>query len=141
MRVYFDASVLIAALLSATGGSARLLEYVKLKAITGVASLTVIDEIKEEDKSIKLGKSAAEIDKFIARSRLLVRESITEEEIAPFKKMVDREDAHLIAGAKSARCKYLVTLDKKHLLQSDVKQKFLLLSTVSPKELLEIIVS
>lgn len=29
MRVYFDASVLIAALLSATGGSARLLEYVK----------------------------------------------------------------------------------------------------------------
>lgn len=36
---------------------------------------------------------------------------------------------------------YLVTLDKKHLLRPEIKARFLPLRIVSPKELLEEIVS
>ena len=58
-------------------------------------------------------------------------------EIEPYKDQVDVEDAHLVAGANLTKCLYLVTLDKKHLLTENIRQKFLPLRIVSPKELLE----
>ncbi len=137
MRVFFDASVIIAALLSTTGGSALLLKYIKAGKIIGITSQTAINEVLEEDKTKKLKKSKAEIENFIARSMLAVREEITLEEIEPYRKRVDVEDAHLIAGATLTKCAYLVSLDKKHLVREDVKRKFLPLKIVSPKELIE----
>lgn len=140
MKVFFDASILIAAMLSPTGGSSLLLEYTKVRKITGITSLTVVDEILEEDKSKKIKRSKEEIEQFIATTGLLVRERITPQDIASYQDMVDIEDAHLIAGAHLTKCGYLVTLDKKHLLRVDIKGKFLPLKIVSPKELLEEIV-
>lgn len=136
MRVYFDASIIIAALLSPTGGSSLLFEYVKRKIIIGITSQTVIMEVLEEDKSIKIKRSKSEIEQFIAQANLVVREAITLNEIAPYRDLVDVEDAHLIAGAIFTKCSHLVTLDKKHLLREDVKQKFLPLKIMSPKELI-----
>lgn len=141
MRVYFDASVIIAALLAPTGGSALLFKFIKTRTITGVVSQTVIEEILEEDKSKRIKRSVEQIEQFIAESGLIVREAITEEEIAPYHDQVDAEDAHLIAGAYLTKCTYLVTLDKKHLLRPDIQEKFLPLRIVSPKELLGEIVS
>ena len=139
-RVYFDASVIIAALLSPSGGSALLFQYLKLGKIRGFTSQTVIEEALEEDKPKKINKSKEEIEKFIAQSGLIVRESITVEEIAPYKDLIDVEDVHLIAGANRTYCSHLITLDKKHLLKADIQQRFLPLKIVSPKELLEEIV-
>lgn len=141
MRVYFDASIIIASLISTTGGSSLLLEYIKLKKVIGITSQTVIDEVLEEDKYKKLHKSKTQIKQFIAQSGLLVRESITALEIAPYQKIVDTEDAHLIAGAKLTRCQYLVTLDKKHLLKDEIRGKVLPLKIVNPKKILEELVS
>ena len=137
LRVYFDASIIIAALLSPTGGSSLLFQYVKAGKIIGVTSQTVIEETLKEDKPKKIKRSKREIEEFIAQSNLIVRESITIEEIAPYKDLVEIKDAHLIAGANLTKCSYLVTLDKKHLLKGDIKQRFLPLKIVSPKELLE----
>ncbi len=67
----------------------------------------------------------------------MVREEITLEEIEPYQNRVDAEDAHLIAGANLTKCAYLVSLDKKHLIREDVKKEFLPLKIVSPKELIE----
>lgn len=134
MRVYFDASVIIAALLSPTGGSALLLEYVKKGKISGITSQTAIAEIL--DKTDKLNKSRRQINYFIAESGLIIRKSITQKEIEPYRNKVDIEDAHLIAGANLTKSTHLVTLDKKHLLREDVQNKFLPLRIVSPKELL-----
>ena len=139
-RVFFDASIIIAALLSKTGGSSLLFQYIKRGRIIGITSQTAIDETLEEDKPKRIKKSKEEIEQFIAHSGLVVRESITLEEIAPYKDLVEVEDAHLIAGAKLTRCTHLVTLDKKHLLREDIQKRFLPLLIVSPKELLEEIV-
>ena len=141
MRVFFDASVIIAALLSPSGGSSQLLKYIKLSKIMGITSQTVIEEILEEDKFIRIKKSQREIEQLVADSRLIVRKSITKGEIAPYQGLADIEDAHLIAGAKLTRCRYLVTLDKKHLLRPDIQKKFLPLKIVSPGQLLEELVS
>ena len=137
MRVFFDASVIIAALLSPNGGSSQLLKYIKFGKITGIVSQTVIEEIIEEDKFRKIKKSRREIEQFILDSRLIVRKPISADEIEPYQGLVDIEDAHLIAGANLTRCRHLVTLDKKHLLRPDIQEKFLPLKIVSPGELLE----
>ena len=70
-----------------------------------------------------------------------MRKSITINEIALYKNSVDTEDAHLIAGANLTKCTHLVSLDKKHLSRPDIKNTFLPLRILSPKELLEEIVS
>ncbi len=139
-RVFFDASIIIAALLSKTGGSSLLFQYIKIGRINGITSQTAIDETLEEEKPERIKRSKEEIEQFIAHSGLVVRESITLEEIAPYKDLVAVEDAHLIAGAKLTKCTHLVTLDKKHLLREDIQKRFLPLRIVSPKELLEEIV-
>lgn len=126
MRVFFDASVIIAAILSETGGSSLLFKYVKKNKIIGITSQTAVDEILEKDKSKRIKKSRKEIKEFIANSGLIVREQIKLEAIELYQSQVDLEDAHLIAGSKLTKCSYLVTLDK-----------FLPLQIVSPKELLE----
>lgn len=139
-RVFFDASIIIAALLSPTGGSALLLQYIKIGKIIGITSQTTIEEILEEDKPQKINRSRKEIEQFIGKSGLLIRESITLEEVMEYNNLVDSEDAHLIAGANLTKCSHLATLDKKHLLRADIAQKFLPLKIVSPKDLLEEIV-
>lgn len=140
MRVFFDASVIIAALLSKTGGSSLLFQYIKKGTISGITSQTVIDEVLEEDKPEKFNKSKEQVEEFIVQSGLLVNERINSEEIGPYKDKIDVEDAHLFAGANLNRCVCLVSLDKRHVLRKDVKKQFLPLRIVSPKELLEEIV-
>lgn len=140
MRVYFDASVIIAALLSPTGGSSELFKLVRKGVLNGLTSQTVVEEILEEGKPRKLKKSKEELVQFIVNSGLIVRKNITQKEIESYQGMLDREDAHLIAGANLTRCGYLVTLDKKHLLRHDIRKRFLPLRIVTPKELLEEIV-
>ena len=137
MRVFFDASVIIAALLSPTGGSAKVFRFVKLGLIKGITSQTVIEEVLEEKHFPKIKRSREETETFIDQSGLIVRKPITVDEIDPYQSLVDIDDAHLIAGAVLTKCEYLVTLDKKHLLRVDTKEKFLPLRIISPKELLE----
>jgi len=141
MKVFFDASVIIAALLSPNGGSAQLFKYITLKKIIGITSQTVIEEILEEEKFIKISKSREEIEKFIAGSGLIVRKSVGETDIEKYRYSIDIEDAHLVAGANLTKCDYLVSLDQKHVLRQDIKEQFLPLKIVSPGDLLEIIVS
>lgn len=141
MRVFFDASIIIAALLSPTGGSSLLFAYVKAGKIIGITTRTAIEEVLDRAHFKKLKKSKQEVEEFIAQSGLLIREAITFQEIGFYKDVVAPEDAHLIAGAKRTKCSHLVTLDKKHLLRDDIKQKFLPLMIVSPKDLLEEILS
>src|SRR4051794_38009371 len=136
-RVFFDASVLIAAFLSPMGGSALLLQFIKTGDIVGVTSQTAIDEVLEEDKPTKLKKPKQEIERFIVASGLVVREAITRTEIEPYQDLIDAEDVHLIAGANLTNCSHLVSLDKKHVLREDIKERFLPLKIVSPKELLQ----
>jgi predicted nucleic acid-binding protein len=140
MRVFFDASVIIAALLSPTGGSALLFQFIKTGLIVGVTSQTVIAEVFGEDKPGKIDKYREDIEQFVAESGLVVREAITEKDIAPYHTLIDAKDAHLIAGANLTKCIYLVSLDKKHVLKDEIRKQFLPLKIVSPKELIAVVV-
>jgi len=135
MNVYVDASVIIAALLSPTGGSAKIFDLIRRKKIVGITSQTVIDEVL--DHSEKIQRSPTDIHEFIVKHNLLVRKRVTRKEIDPYVHSIDVDDAHLIAGAKLTTCDILVSLDKKHVLQEKVKQMFKEITFMSPKELIE----
>lgn len=134
-RIYFDASVVIAAILSKTGGSAKLIQFVRLGVVVGVISQTVIAEVEEH--ASKIGKTSSEIRQFIQDNKIIVRKKISEAEEEPYQGLVEEDDIHIVAGAKLTKCDYLVTLDKKHLLKDEVKKFVRPTKIVSPKDYLE----
>ncbi len=134
VKIYLDASVIIAALLSPTGGSAKLLEFIKSGVTAGITSQTVIDEVEEH--SVKIRKSHKEIRKFIQENFIIVREPINELELETFKNLIEEKDIHVAVGARLTSCDYLVTLDKKHLLKEKVKKILKPIKVVAPKEIL-----
>lgn len=134
-KVFFDASVIIAAILSPTGGSAKLISLAKNKTIFAITSQTVIHEVVEHSE--KIHKTPEDIFDFVKESWILIRERVTQTEIEKVSGIVDPTDAHLVVGARGAACHYLVTLDKKHLLRSDIRKYVAPLRIVNPKELLK----
>ena len=141
MRVYVDASVIIAALLSKTGGSALLLRYVEQGIIKGIVSQTVLEEAYRLDKSKRRNISNKQIGEYIAHTGLMVCERITRQEIERYRDVIEDKDAHLLAGAKLTKCDYLVSLDRKHVVREDLQGKVLPLKIVVPGEMLEAILS
>ena len=133
-KVFFNASVIIAGLLSPTGGSAQLLKQTKQKQIIGIISEIILDEVLR--RSDKLKKSKAEIEKDVKTIFTSIKPAPSTSEVENWQKIVlDRGDAHVLAAAKESQSQFLVTLDKKHLLilQNKIK-KF---RVVSPKQLIE----
>ena len=137
LKVYLDASVIIAALLSPKGGSAKLIKNTKVFNFTSIISQTVVDELVAKKEKIK--KSEEEISQFISKNKILVRKSISLSEIKSLEGLIDRDDARLIAGARLTKCRYLVTLDKKHLLRPDIKKHFRDIKILTPGEMLAIL--
>lgn len=90
------------------------------------------------EKLKKINKSKNELTDFILQHNFFVRQKVSKEESEKYLDFVsDPKDAHILAGAKLSGCGYLVTLDKKHLLNSVIKKRFKPLKIISPKEMLE----
>ncbi len=136
-KVFFDASVIFSGLYSETGGSYRLVSLAKEKKLIAITSQTVIEELKDNLNKLKM--AADRVDDFIVENNFFVREEITEKEIKPLTGLVNIKDAHVVAGALSTNCSYLVTLDKKHLDNPTVAKKIKNLKILSPKKLLKIL--
>lgn len=137
-KVFFDASVLFAALYSSTGASRKLAELTYNHQIQGFLSLTVIEEV---ERHLDKFPQQPDIHKFIHEHKFIVRDHIRPEEIVTWQKFVDRTDAHVVAGAVSMGADYLVTLDKKHLDCTSVKQIITAVKIVSPNLCLKVIYS
>lgn len=134
-KIYLDASVIIAAILSPNGGSAKLIQFIKLGAILGITSQTVVEEIAKHN--IKIGKTVPAIRLFIKDNGILVRKEVTKAEAKPYQNMVAEDDLHVIVGAKLTKSDYLITLDKKHLLKKEVRRFARPLKIVNHKQYLK----
>ena len=135
IKIFLDASVVIAAMLSSTGGSAKIIKLGKLGSWAQIVSQTVIDEVY--DHTQKINKTRDEINQFVRDNNILVRKKVTISETKSLAGLIDPTDAHLIAGAKLTSCDYLITLDKKHLLKEIIKNRFKPLKIVNPEEFLQ----
>ena len=134
-KIFFNASVILSGLYSPKGGSAKILSWVKQKKITGIISEIIIDEIFRHIDKLKLKKSFTA--KFLINNFQIETAPLEPEVTKYYPKVIDYGDAHVLASAKQAKCKYLVSLDKKHLLS--LQKKIKTYSIVSPAQLLQIL--
>lgn len=112
------------------------MELTKENKLTGVISQGILEEVIS--KSAKIKAEEREIINFVKDNGLLIREKVKEVETEEFRGLVsDPKDLHVLAAAKLTKCQYLVTLDKKHLLRTNIKKQFKPLQIISPKEFLE----
>jgi len=132
-KIFFNASVILAGLYSPKGGSAKILSWVKQKKIIGIISEIIIDEIFRHTDKLKLKKSSTA--KFLVNNFQIETAPSEATTIKYYSKVIDYGDAHVLASAKQAKCKYLVSLDKKHLLS--LQKKIKIYSIVSPKKLIQ----
>lgn len=139
MKIFLDASVIIAAFLSKTGGSAKIFKLGDQGKTKLVTSESVIEETEANLK--KIGKTRQQLIRLITTFPLLIRQKVTVKDIEPYQKLVVKKDAHVVAGAVLTGCRYLISLDKKHLLHPKIKNKFKPLKIISPKEFLELYIA
>lgn len=135
-EVFLDASVLFSAIYSKTGGSYQICQLIKQEKIRGFTSQTVIKELQANISKFNK-KTKTSPDDFIVDHKFIVRTEIAKREIKPYQKVVAVKDAHVLASAMLCRCDYLLTLDKKHINNKDIREKFTESIIASPKEFLK----
>lgn len=133
-KVFFNASAILAGLHSSSGGSAKLLDWVKKNKIKGIISEVIFDEAVRRADKINLSKT--EMRKKISAISFSILPAPKKETVESYYPLViDLGDAHVLASTDEVRANYLVTLDKKHLIL--LKKKIRKFSIVTPKELIE----
>ena len=135
IKVFIDTNVLIAGVNSVTGASATILDLCEAQVLQMVVSRQVLIEA---DRNF-----AAKFPRLIGRFRQLMHnlaplmaEDPTVESMQKAAAIVDRKDAPILAAAQNANVDFLITLDKRHFLNSKTRQK-LMLKVVSPIEFLQ----
>ena len=130
--VFFNASVIIAGLLSSRGGSAKLLSWIKDKKIIGIINETTLDEVLRHQNELNLPENC----KSTIEKLLLIIPPPDQSAINKYKKLTtDEGDLHILVSSKETNCDFLVSLDKKHILI--LKNKIKDFSIVNPAEIIE----
>lgn len=133
LKVFFDASVILAGLKSPGGGSKKLLNWVRKGKIKGSISELVFYEVLKHSKKIGLSEKRCrkEVINTFGKNVYPAPDKIT----AKYRKIIiDEGDIHLLESSKILKVDYLVSLDKKHILslKNSVKDS----KIVSPGELI-----
>lgn len=136
IKIFFDSSAVFSAIYSSKGASRQLVKLVRDRLVIGIITENVIDELIDNVFKFRKPISESNINQYIKRNGFIVRERLSLKEIKPYLKLIEEEDAHILAGAILTKCDYLVTLDKKHINNEKVKKKFKEIEIISPKELL-----
>src|SRR3989338_97042 len=132
VKVFFDASVILAGLRSVNGASGHLLKRCRERKIAGIISETVMDEILRNIDKIGVNKNTA-IN--LVTESFIIQSAPNESKFGRYKRFVmDEGDIHLFVSAEQAKVDFLVSLDKKHVLI--LKEKVKKFTIVSPKELI-----
>ena len=131
MLAFIDASVILAALGSKSGGSSQVLKLVRKRKIDGVTSQAVVEEVFRNANKIKITES--EVSRLISSSSLKVIPAPISEEVEKYLSVTVEKDAHVVASAIKSKANIIITLDKKHLLSKSIKG----IDVVSPGEFLQ----
>ena len=131
--VFLDASCLVAAVLSPTGGSFRLLQECSRREIHLVTNRYVFEEVQAV-LGRKYPYHLLRFEQILAWSQMEIQQDPSAKQVAQYLSVIDSEDAPILAGAMRARAQFLITLDRKDFMIQTVaraKPPFLI---VTPKD-------
>lgn len=111
MKIFLDSSVLIAAMLSPEGGSAKILMLCEADFFDGYISKEIINEVGQVlDRKLPEIKNI--FQNLIKKTGLHIIKKLSRTELLKAKNWIsDPKDVKVLAGAKKAKVDYLITLD------------------------------
>ena len=119
--VFFNASVVIAGVLSPRGGSAKVINWVKNGKIQGVISEIIFNEVLRH--SDKINKSEEVLANEILKYNFMIVKAPSKLDSKFERIVLDLGDVHVLTSALQSKVKYLITLDAKHILSLSNKVK------------------
>lgn len=141
IRVFLDANVYFSAARSKSGASAAVLELAKSKQLRVFATSTVL---QEAERNIRLKESPAirvrfyEMVKQCHPTSIAINKRQAEKR---FLKIINRKDTYVLEGARKAKVKYLITLDRRHFMNPKMKTVAFPFRILSPGQFLRILAS
>lgn len=139
MKVFIDSSVIIASLLSATGGSTLAILFCETKMIDGFISPEVVKEIKLVIER-KFPEKKKQFEKILTETNLRSIKLKDKKLITRAKKWIkDPNDAPILAAAKQANVDYLITLDIRHFIKDPNVTKKSGMRILTPGDFLEVV--
>ncbi len=137
-HLFLDASVLIAAAGSRTGGSALILELCRHRKAKAKTSHLVLLEAERNIRA-KLGPDVLlRFYQEIVSIDIELVETPTPHEIAAQRRIIDPKDAHVLAAAVKGDVAFLLTLDRKHFISPKVIQAGLPFQIMTPGDFLHL---
>lgn len=135
IKVFLDASVIIAGLYSPTGGSALILRLIEKNKIIGLTSQAVLGEVQRNVVK-KMPEKVKYYTELTYNGNITVLDYPDKKDVSLWYDVIEAKDAHVLASCVKSKADFLVTLDRKHFMLPDV-QKEVPFKIVTPKELIE----
>jgi predicted nucleic acid-binding protein len=135
--VFLDACVIIAAVHSPSGGSALVIEICRGHRFKAAVTVKVLLEARV---NIADKFSSRELIHFYQLLAALDPEMIAvpvAEKLIEYKSLVAQKDAHVLAAALQCGSKYLITLDRRHLMTPEILKAGLAIKIVTPGDFLK----
>jgi putative PIN family toxin of toxin-antitoxin system len=119
LKVFLDTSALIAGIASARGAARAVLQLAEIGLIEVIVSKQVIIE---DDRNIeeKLPEILDEYRKFIELLAPVLIDDPRKQDVERFKKVIDHDDAPILASAVNSGADFLVTWDRKHFITKNI---------------------
>lgn len=134
-RLFLDSSAFYAAIYSSTGAAREIIRW----SIQGKVQLVASQDVLEETQR-NIARKAPEIAEvyryFLALLSLEIVPDPTKSEVREAEQFVARKDAPIVAAARKANIAYLVSFDKKHLLQKTGLAEYVRAEILTPGDLI-----
>lgn len=137
--VFIDASVFIAAAASESGGSALVLEICQGARYRALCSQRVLMEAQVNLRGKFSDDTLARFYRLLAALSAVVVPPCTVEDEAHYFALISRKDAHVIASAVQGEAAFLVSLDRKHLVNETVRDAGLPFPVLLPGEFIRMV--
>lgn len=136
-RVFLDASVLVAAAGSPSGGSALVIEVCQGQRFAAVCSQRVLLEAQVNIRNKLPAEAMVRFYQILAALSPTVVPPTTTAEEASYAAWVAPKDAHVIAAAVQSGADYLLSLDRKHLVNDQARSAGLPFLVLMPGEFIQ----
>ena len=123
IRIFLDANVYVAGFVSPKGGSAFILELARRKKICLLTSRVVLREADRNLRSKAGLKTVKAFRRFLNETRIEILPYLTESVLSRYEALIHPKDTVILGAALEAQVDFLVTLDRRHFLTSQVLAK------------------
>lgn len=138
IKLFFDASVLIAAVHSPIGGSGYLLEACRRGSFKPVVTRLVLLEAERNIKA-KLGEEdLLRFYQLLGSVDFIVEPLVSAREVADYSHLIEKKDAHVLAAAVRSGAQFLLTLDTRRFMTERLSKADLGLIIVTPGHFIKV---